>query len=216
MNTDHARINMFKQQLRTWGVLDEQIIRLFANLPREQFVPTDYQQLAYADTMIQIKSSTMLPPKEQGRMLQALNIKLTDNILEIGTSTGFMTTLLAKLGQTVYSIDNNPELSLQAEKNLTVLHITNAHLSTGDVAKGLPEQAPFDIIMINGSLPTLPRKIKSQLVIGGRICAIIGNSPVMQAKLITRTSEQNWPEENLFETDRPRLAGIEEPAVFEF
>lgn len=217
MDIEQARDNMVKQQLRTWHVLDERVLALYRDVPREQFMPEDYRQLAFADLSIPIDhGQTTMPPKEEARMLQALDVQATDNVLQVGIGNGYVTALLAKLANWVYSIDNVEALTEQAAQRLQALNIDNVTLLTGDVIEGWQQQAPFDVIVITGSLSRLPEIFRRSLFVGGRLFVILGEAPVMRATLIKRVAEDRWLEEKLFETDRPRLSGVEQPARFVF
>ena len=212
-----ARFNMIEQQIRTWEVLDGTVLDLLKQVPREAFVPKQYAGLAFADLEIPIgHSQTMLSPKMEGRILQALEIKKTDKILEIGTGSGYLTALLAKLAKHVYSVEIIGELSHIAQQRLAQQHIENVTLEVGDAAKGWPAHAPYDVIVYTGSLPVAPDAVLQSLAIGGRMFVVTGEAPVMQATMIDRISVDSFKHDVLFETCLPSLSNAPQPERFEF
>ena len=217
MNMAQARHNMIEQQIRPWDVLDQRVLELIEGLPRDKFVPSAYLKLAYADINIPLDhGQVMMAPKVEARMLQALNIKDTDTILEVGTGSGYVTALLARSGKHVYSVDIYPDVAAAAGRKLTELGIDNVTLETGDAVNGWDRHGPYDVIAITGSLPTLPEGFLQSLKIGGRLFVVTGQEPVMEARLITRTSEQGWIEQALFETVLPPLVNAPQPQRFVF
>lgn len=214
---ERARFNMIEQQIRPWDVLDPRVLSLIGESSREDYVPELYRSLAFADMNIPIgHGQVMMAPKLEARLLQALDIEPTDTILEIGTGSGYLTSLLAKLGKHVYSVEINPELKQEAKKKLGAHNITNVTLEVGDGARGWDAHKPYDVIVVTGSLPVLPDTFREALAIKGRLFAIVGKSPVMEARLIRRLGERNWTESSLFETELPALANAEEPPKFVF
>lgn len=214
---EQSRFNMIEQQIRTWEVLDPTVLALLKEVPREKFVPPQYLGLAFADLEIPVgHGQMMLAPKLQARMVQSLNLQKTDRVLEVGTGTGFMTALIAKLAQHVLSVDTVPELTAEAQRNLAALDITNVTLETGDASRGWRGKAPFDAIVLTGSVPLLPEDLQQQLAIGGRLLAIVGEAPVMEATLIRRVSEAAFRSDVLFETSVPMLSGAPQPERFCF
>ena len=215
MNLDQARHNMIEQQIRPWEVLDQRVLNLLSTVPREDFVPSAYRNLAFADTNIPLgEGQVMMSPKVEARILQALNPQDNETVLEIGTGSGFVTALLAKLAKQVVSVDINPEMTRQAGEKLAAHGISNVTLETGDAARGWDTHTPYDVIVITGSLPLLPDNFKQALTIGGRLLAIVGDSPAMEVLLITRVGETEWAEEGLFETDLPALINAPQPERF--
>jgi protein-L-isoaspartate(D-aspartate) O-methyltransferase len=205
-NMELARENMVKQQIRTWEVLDSRVLDLITQLPREEFVPEQYRELAFADTEINIgHGQKMLAPKVEARILQALNIQPDDTILEIGTGGGYLTACLATLGAHVTSLDIQAEFTSQATDLLQKQGIENVKLATGNGLEAAQESGPYDVIVITGSLPKVSEKLKRQLNMGGRLFAVAGDSPAMEAVLITRVGDYQWREEVIFETDLERL-----------
>lgn len=217
MNIYNAKINMVKQQIRTWHVLDDKILALFTTLPREDFVPSKYRRLAYADMQIPLDHHQyMMPPQVEARMIEALNITPSDKILEIGTGSGYITAALAKLGQHVYSVDLYEDFLSAAENKLKQLDIQNVTLQVGDAKQGWEKQQPYDVISISASMPILPINFRQQLKIGGRLFVILGQAPAMHAMLITRSKENEWDQKILFETDIPPLVKALELEHFTF
>lgn len=216
-STETARFNMIEQQIRPAEVLDAQVLSVIADTPRENFVPDTYRDLAFSDVNVNLPhDQQMMKPIMEGRLLQALDIQSADNILEIGTGSAYFTTLLAKLGAQVLSVDIENDFITAAQQKLDTLGINNVSLAQGDAARGWDQGGPFDAIVITGSLPILPESFQQQLNVGGRMVAIVGQSPVMQVILITRVSENEWSNECLFETDFPALSNAEQPSAFVF
>jgi protein-L-isoaspartate(D-aspartate) O-methyltransferase len=215
MNLENARINMIEQQIRPWEVLDQRVLDLLNTVPREDFVPQRYRKLAYADTTISLgNDQVMMPPRVEARILQGLNIQPNETVLEVGTGSGYVTALLANMGEHVYSVDINAEMTRTAGDKLADHGISNVTLETGDAARGWDAHAPYDVIVITGSLPLLPDSFKQALQVGGRLVAVVGDSPVMEVVLITRVGETEWAQETLFETDLPALINAPEPERF--
>ena len=206
MNIEQARFNMIEQQIRPWKVLDQQVLDVMATLPREQFVPDAYQGLAFADIAIPLGSDRfMLHPREEGRLLQAVKPKLNEKVLVINSGSGYITALVASMAEEVISVDGNEDFMTMTSENLAALNINNVTVNCGDGSQGWQDQAPYDVIIILGSMQLLSESIVSQLNIGGRMFCIIGKEPTMEAILINRTSENDWQEECLFETLVPAL-----------
>lgn len=219
MNFEQARFNMVEQQIRPWDVLDTSILDLLFHVKREDFVPEDKRTLAFADVQLPLENGcTMLEPKVEARLLQDLQVKSTDKVLEVGTGSGYMTALLAAVSQHVYSVDLDAEQSQRAAANLKTAGIRNVTLSVGNGIDGLASQAPFDVIFVGGSVPVVPDALKAQLAIGGRLAVIAGDAPVMIAKVITRVSENAYQESVSFDTNIARLQQLDaiEPSRFSF
>ncbi|WP_428623656.1 protein-L-isoaspartate O-methyltransferase family protein [Sedimenticola sp.] len=214
---EKARFNMVEQQVRPWEVLDPKVLSLVGDMPRDHFVPDNYRGLAYADIEIPLgDGQKMMFPRVEGRLLQALDIQPTDNILEIGTGSGYLTACLAKLGNNVISQDINPAFTEQARQRLAELQIENVELRIADSLNDNIESGRFDAIAVTGSLPEMPETFKQRLNIGGRLFVVIGQSPVMTAFLITRTGDDAWQSEALFETDIAPLTNAPVIRKFEF
>lgn len=217
VNLQQARHNMVVQQIRPWEVLDQRVLDLIESMPREDFVPLGYHNLAYADINIPLgHHEVMMPPRVEARMLQALNIQPHETVLEIGTGSGFVTALLAKLARHVYSVDIHQEFITAAAQKLMAHDIVNVTLEAGDAAHGWPNHSQVDVIAITGSLPVLPEAFEQSLKPGGRLFAIVGDSPAMEAILVTRLSENEFRRETLFETDLPALRNARQPDRFVF
>lgn len=215
MNIEQARFNMVEQQIRTWDVLDQQVLDLMAEVPREDFVPAAYRNLAFADTCIPLEhGQSMMVPRVEARMLQALQVERDDRILEVGTGSGFVTALLARLGGHVTSIEIIDSLGSSARAKLDAHGIKNVDLYTGDASHGWERAAPYDVIAVTGSLPVPEDSFQNSLAVGGRLFVVVGREPAMRALLITRSSESQWASECLFETVLPPLVGVDEPERF--
>lgn len=216
-NLEQARFNMIEQQIRTWEVLDTKVLDLLKDVPRENFVPVQYAGLAFADIEIPIgEGQTMLSPKLEGRILQALEVKKTDRVLEIGTGSGYLTALLAKCAKEVVSVELIPALSAIAKQRLAQNHIENVTLEVGNAANGWPSQSPYDVIVFTGSLPVCPEAVKQNLTIGGRMFVVIGDAPAMQATMIRRVGADNFKHDVIFETCLPPLNNAPQPDRFHF
>ena len=205
MDFEKARFNMVEQQVRPWDVLDPRVLDVIGKIPRENFTPDKYKNVAYADTRIPLGSyenhpCTMSNPVIEGRILQHLDIQEDDLVLEIGTGSGYLTACLAKLGRHVDSVDINEELTAQAENNLRTLGITNVNLSTGDASESWDQKRNYDVIVISAAMETIPESYKQLLKPGGRMFVVTGDAPVMTAHLVTRTGDNNWEVTDLFET----------------
>ena len=213
-----ARDNMIQQQIRPWDVLDPHVLEVFERIPREQFVPLTHQSLAYSDTQIPIGAGqVMMEPRVEGRMLQALAVRPQDSVLEIGTGSGFVTACLADMAAAVHSVEIYGAFSEKARTRLERVGATNVTLEVADAAGGLGEGGQrFDAIAVTGSLPVLHRGFHQRLTIGGRLFVIVGRFPVMEALLITRTAEDAWATESLFDTLLPPLINAEPPTGFSF
>lgn len=200
-----AKFNMIEQQIRPWEVLDSQVLSVLNAVDREDFVREAYRGLAYADCQIPVAEGVrMLPPTVEGRMLQALTIRPDDEILEVGSGCGYVAACLAKLGRRVISIDNSSEVIEFAAANLAVCGIDNVeHRQISPARYEGPQSC--DVIAVTASLPEVPENLRLALRIGGRMFVIVGQSPVMEALLVTRAGESEWLTQSLFETDLPRL-----------
>ncbi len=214
---EYSRYNMVVQQIRTWYVLDDEVLDLLYKVRREAFVPTAYRHAAFVDMEIPLgHEQVMLAPKMEARILQELRIKKTDKILEIGTGSGYMTALLAQLGAHVFSVEIFPEFKNKAEINLKANDITNVTLDLGDAAQGWTEHEPYDVIVITASTPVLPDSFKNSLNPGGRLFAIVGEDPVMDAELVTCEAPGEFSVRKLFETSTPALVNAVQTSRFTF
>ncbi len=212
-NYEQARFNMVEQQIRPWDVLSQGVLNVMAEVPREKFVPTGYQALAFADVEIPLAhGQMMMPPRLEARLLQSLSIKPTDRVLEIGTGSGYLTALLAKLAQHVDSVDIYEDFIERAEQKLA--NFDNVSLSIGNAAQGWKTDIQYDVIVLTGSIPLLYPHFKQQLKPSGRLFAIVGQEPIMEALVVTRYSDTEWQIDSLFETSVQALIGVEQPNQF--
>lgn len=201
MNYEIARANMLRQQIQTCNVFDQKILELLATVPREHFMPDQYKLLAYADMPVPLKNGRHLfTPKEEALILQTLQATKNDTVLEVGSGNGYLTTLLASLARQVYSIDIDPNITQDVERKLVQFHIKNVTLHTGDAEFGWNRYAPYQVILVNGSLAKLPIELRNNLAVGGRLFVVLGNPPAMQATLIKHTTPDEWANNVLFET----------------
>jgi protein-L-isoaspartate(D-aspartate) O-methyltransferase len=217
MDLEQARFNMVEQQIRTWDVLDPTILDLLSIVRREDFVPPQFRKLAFADMEIPLgHGEFMLTPKLEARLLQEASVQRADQVLEVGTGSGYMAALLARLARQVYSVEIIPELSEQARSKLQAHAITNVTAEIGDAARGWAVHAPYDVILITGSLPFLPEAFESSLAPGGRLVAVVGDPPVMSAQRIRRVAGGGFARETLFETCIKALRNAPQPERFVF
>ena len=225
-NMSVARFNMIEQQIRTWEVLDPTVLQLLNDLPREDFVPADYKGLAFADIEIPLgqgsngELQTMLSPKLEGRILQALSLQNHQTVLHIGTGSGYFTALLASLAKHVVSLEINADLSTQAAKKLADNNIHNVTLQVADATVNLSKlnlaSQQFDTIVYTASSPVEPIGVRQQLNIGGLMFIVLGEVPAMRATLIQRVSETGFKEDVLFETCIPALINAPQAQQFTF
>lgn len=214
MNFEQARQNMIEQQIRPWDVLDERVLDVLGMVHREDFVPARHRRLAFSDLSLPLDhGEVMMKPVVEGRMLQALDVSDADRVLEIGTGSGHITACLAALGGRVTSLDIHGDFIRDARQRLRSAGF-EADLEEADVFDWQPE-GRFDAICVTGAVPDEPERFGGWLEIGGRMFVIVGESPAMEAQLITRMAEDQWVSESLFETDLPYLAGAEKPKPFE-
>ena len=219
MNVEQARFNMVEQQIRPWEVLDQNILDLLYVVRREEFVPPAYRSLAFSDLEIPLGAAPgecMWAPKVEARVVQEVAPRKTDRVLEIGTGSGYLAALLAHCALQVHTVEINPALAAMAKTNLERYCVTNVALERGDGARGWAKHAPYDVIVLSGSTPMLPPAFLSQLKPGGRLFAIVGESPVMSARIITSSAEGAGASADIFETDFPALRNALAPSRFAF
>ena len=222
MDYERARFNMIEQQVRTWDVLDQSILDLLEVVRRERFVPPQFAALAFADTDLPLTidgvatGEAMFSPKVEARWLQELAIRPHERVLEIGTGSGYMAALAAHRGQHVLSIEIEPLLVAFAQANLGRAGIRNVDVEQGDGALGWPARAPYDVIIVSGGLPLIPDELRSQLRVGGRLAAIVGELPSMEAQIVTRVTEAGYETVNLYETSTRLLRNARRPSAFRF
>ncbi|MCH8116874.1 MAG: protein-L-isoaspartate O-methyltransferase [Proteobacteria bacterium] len=216
MNTEFARQQMVNQQVRAWDVLDATVLQVMSTVPRERFVPAGFEALAFADTQIPIgHGQTMMTPTVEGRLLQALGLRRSDNVLEIGTGTGFLTACLASLAASVTSVDIHDEFLRSAARHLEDIGIENVDLVAMDATQELPKDH-YDAIAVTGSIQTFDPRYVEALHPGGRLFIVVGDAPAMDARLIRRTGDSDWRSETLFETNLTPLLHGALPPQFSF
>ncbi len=224
MNTETARFNMIEQQIRPWDVLDTAVLSLLAAVRREDFVPPALRALAFADTQVPLLQGRpdgphMLEPRVEARLLQELKVQRHEKALEIGTGSGFMAALLAHRAQQVVTLECVPELARMARDSLRrngLLNVQVIEVDAADGARGHAAEAPYDAILLSGSVAQVPRALLDQLKVGGRLAAIVGEQPVMRATVFTRVGEATWTQHEAFDTVAPRLQGFAEKSAFHF
>ncbi len=217
LDFERARFNMVEQQIRPWDVLDPQVLGLLFRVRREEYVPPAHRALAFVDMEIPLgHGEKMLSPRIEARMLQELALRSSDKILEVGTGSGYMTALLASLGGHVISVDIVPEFTQAAGARLAAHAITNVTLESGDAARGWDRHAPYDAIVLTGSVPVLPEAFLKSLQPGGRLIAVVGEPPVMEAQLVTCVTAGAFNTTSLFETCIAPLKNALQPARFVF
>ena len=206
MNFEQARFNMVEQQIRTWEVLDQDVLDLLMTVRREEFVPAAYRNLAFADVEIPIGcGQVMLKPMIEGKVLQALRVGRSDSVLEIGAGSGYFAALLAARAEAVRSLEIEPLLVRLASDNLERYGVENASVIEAEGSNGLPVFGPFDVIVVSAGMPSLPRALLDQLKPGGRLFAFVGEAPVMKARLITCVESGRFVTEDIFESLVPTL-----------
>jgi protein-L-isoaspartate(D-aspartate) O-methyltransferase len=216
-NVEKARYHMIEQQIRPWDVADVAVLELLSTVKREDFVPSSYKAMAFADMAIPLGAGqAMLAPRLQARLLQDAAVQPTDKVLEIGAGSGFMTALLAHQAQRVVSLEINGELADMARANLQKAGVRNAEVRQADGAVGAAADGPFDVILLGGSVAEVPATLLSQLKIGGRLVAIVGEEPIMHAQVITRTSESNFKSDEKWDDNAPRLLNFPQASAFKF
>ena len=230
MNYEQARFNMIEQQIRPWEVLDTHVLSLLALVKREDFVPAGHQALAFADLEIPLSNQAdndpgqcMLSPKVEARILQDLAVQKHEKVLEIGAGSGYMAALLSHRAQQVLTLEIDAALASSAQRNLHNAGVYNAEVRCADGAALVsnPESAlalggPFDVIVLSGSVASVPPQLLALLKMGGRLSAIVGDEPVMRATLITRVGEAAWHTTQAWDTVAPRLLNFAEPSRFQF
>ena len=222
MDFEKARFNMVEQQVRPWDVLDQSVLDLLFVVKREDFVPPAYRALAFSDMEIPLRidgvdtGESMWSPKLEARVLQELALKPHEIVLEVGTGSGHLTALLAHKAQHVVSVEIDPRLEAFGAQNLARAAVHNVRLEGGDASRGWMSRAPYDAIVVTGSLPALPAAMRNQLKIGGRMAVVVGGDPVMSAEIVTRVSETSFDTVRLFETWLKPLRNAEQPSSFRF
>ncbi len=217
MNLEKARFNRVEQQIRTWMVLEPAALAVLSAVEREKFTPSPYQSLAYSDTEIPLaQGQTMLPPRIDARLMHDLHLQGHETVLEIGTGSGYLTALLAHRAHQVISLEIHPELAQAAQANLRAAGVHNADVRVGHGAIDKVAEAPFDAIVLGGSVAEVPQSLLNQLKVGGKLIAIVGDDPIMQATLFTRVADQQWQSRVLWDTAVPALEGFSKTSSFKF
>jgi protein-L-isoaspartate(D-aspartate) O-methyltransferase len=215
-NLELARFNMVEQQIRPWDVLDANVLDLIKKVKREHFVPVDKQAQAFMDVEIALGHDVMMwSPRMEARALQALNLKPTDRVLEVGTGSGFLTALLSRMAQHVTSVELVQELSARAARSLAAHHYDNITLEVGDASKGWGSEK-YDAIVLTGSVPMPPASFYEMLNLGGRLFAIVGDAPAMHATVVTSVAQGVFETVTLFETSVAPLTNAPQPERFVF
>ena len=209
---------MVAQQIRTCEVLDERLLGRLREVPREEFVPTKYRAMAFADMSIPLgRGQVMFSPMLEARLIDSLALSAPDRVLEVGTGTGYLTAVMAGLAHSIYSVEIVPEFKLNAARNLNALSLSDIHLEMGDAARGWPRHGPYDAILVSGALPLGPDPaFRASLAVGGRLVVIVGTAPAREVRVITRHEADRFSERSLFETDVPVLINAPQPDPFRF
>jgi len=216
MDIEQARFNMVEQQIRTWEVLDQNVLDLLFAIRREEFVPAAYRMLAFADLEIPLRSGArMWSPKMEARVLQELEIQSGESILEIGTGSGYFAALLSGMGARVTSVEIDPDLAAEAKGKLGRAGAASVELAVGDGARGWGSST-YDAIVLTGSTPLLPERFVEQLNPGGRVFAVVGEAPAMAARLVRWVAPGALSTRTLFETVLAPLTNAAVAAQFEF
>jgi len=213
--TEQARQNMVENQVRPWDVLDLRVLDVLRSVRREDFVPTRHRSLAFADVALPLgHGEVMLKPVVEGRLLQALALRGDERVLEIGTGSGFLSACLARLAAEVTSVEIHADLADAARARLAAAQVRNAKVETADALAAFAPSGSYDAILVGGAVCTLPERLREWVRVGGRVLAIVGESPAQQVVLHTRATEARWTSASLFETDVPYLHGGEPPRHF--
>ncbi|HEU4664021.1 MAG TPA: protein-L-isoaspartate O-methyltransferase [Dokdonella sp.] len=213
--TEQARQNMVENQVRTWEVLDTRVLDVLRDVRREDFVPARHRNLAFADLALPIgHDEVMLKPVIEGRMLQALALQPGETVLEVGTGTGFLTACLARLAGSVTSVEQHADLAEGARARLAAAQVRNAKVVTADALRDFDASEAFDAVVLGGATWSLPECVRGWVKPGGRLLAIVGESPAQQVTLYQRALDSRWSGESLFETDVPYLRHAEPPRRF--
>lgn len=217
LNFEQARFNMVEQQIRPWDVLDQGVLDLLFAVPREEFVRPEYRAFAFTDMEVPIgENERMMTPKMEARILQELAVRKSDTVLEVGTGSGYLTALLAHRASHVHSVEIKTGLAAFGRANLARHGTDNVTLHTGDASRGLQAHAPFDVVVLTGSSPALPKGILGQLAPGGRLFGIFGEAPIMAATLYTCSPTGDFRSVELFDTMVSPLVNAEHPPRFDF
>jgi protein-L-isoaspartate(D-aspartate) O-methyltransferase len=217
MNIEQARFNMVEQQIRTWEVLDPDVLDLLFTVKREEFVPPEHRTIAFADLDVPLgHGESMLQPKVEARILQELALQPHETVYEVGTGSGYLTALMARCARHVTSAEVYADLQARAADNLRAAGISNVTLLTGDSARAPLAESAFDVIVLTGSTPLLPQAFLDRLSPGGRLFAIVGDPPVMKAVIVRQPVPGSFQHTEIFETLVKPLVNAAEPSRFKF
>ena len=217
MNFEKARFNMVEQQIRPWEVLDFDVLDLLMSVRREEFVPEAYKSLALSEAEIPLgHGASMLIPVIEGKILQAIQVKRSDKVLEVGAGSGYFAALLAARADWVRTVEIDPALVTMAHENLKRYGVENVIVEEGDAICGWPSKAPYDLIVVSGGVPFIPETLLQQLKVGGRLFAFVGEPQLMTATLVTQVSEGNFRTESLFENAVPMMRNAPQKSQFKF
>ena len=225
IDIERSRFNMIEQQIRPYDVLDLEVLATLQQVKREDFVPLAHKALAFSDLMIPLLGEAeealrrgwcMLEPKQEARILQDVNPRPHEKVLEVGAGSGYMAALLASRAQRVITMELEPQLAQLARANLQQAGVRNVEVREGDGAKGLPAEGPFDVIVLSGGVWEVPQALLAQLKVGGRLATMVGDDTLMRATFITRTGEAAYRTAQPWDTMAPKLARFPEPSRFHF
>ncbi|WP_374479960.1 protein-L-isoaspartate O-methyltransferase [Zoogloea sp.] len=217
MNFEQARFNMVEQQVRPWEVLDFGVLDLLMSVRREEFVPEAYKSLALSEAEIPLgHGGSMLVPVIEGKILQAIQVKRSDKVLEVGAGSGYFAALLAAKADWVRTVDIEPALVNMAHDNLKRYGVENVIVEEGDAVRGWASSAPYDLIVVSGGVPQIADSLLEQVKVGGRLFAFVGEAPLMTATLVTRVSESQFRTESLFENLVPAMRNAPQKSHFTF
>ena len=217
MNFEKARFNMVEQQIRPWEVLDFDVLDLLMSVRREEFVPEAYKSLALSEAEIPLgHGASMLIPVIEGKILQAIQVKRSDKVLEVGAGSGYFAALLAARADWVRTVEIDPALVTMAHENLKRYGVENVIVEEGDAVRGWPGNAPYDLIVVSGGVPFIPETLLQQIKVGGRLFAFVGEPQLMTATLVTQVSEGNFRTESLFENAVPMMRNAPQKSQFKF
>jgi len=216
MHNELAREQMIEHQVRAWAVLDARVLAVFRSIPREHFTPASHRHLAFVDTDVPLlHGQHMLKPSVEGRLLQALDLKGTEKILQIGVGSGYITACLAAMSAHVRALEIHPDIATLAASNLASLAIRNAEVVTADATREIGNDR-YDAIVITASLPVYDERYEKQLAIGGRLFVVVGELPIMDARTVKRVSETGFEMDSLFETVIDPLQNARRAEPFHF
>lgn len=217
MNFEKARFNMVEQQIRPWEVLDFGVLDVLMSVRREEFVPEAYKSLALSEAEIPLgHGASMLIPVIEGKILQAIQVKRSDKVLEVGAGSGYFAALLAARADWVRTVEIDPALVTMAHENLKRYGVENVIVEEGDAIRGWPGNAPYDLIVVSGGVPFIPETLLQQIKVGGRLFAFVGEPQLMTATLVTQVSEGNFRTESLFENAVPMMRNAPQKSQFKF